>query len=132
MKFVNLTPHDVIWVREDAINQFVKSAGNQEKLKKMELEGLVRIFPKTSKLARVQTKAKKVRVVDGIEFVSQEYGKIEDLPKPEKDTIYIVSLVVKQAVQKLGRTDVVSPDTSPEGAVRDGQGRIIGVKRFSI
>jgi len=42
--------------------------------------------------------------------------------------VYIVSSLVAQAVK--GRQDVVAPDTSPSGVVRDEQGRIIGVKRF--
>jgi len=30
------------------------------------------------------------------------------------------------------RSDLVAPDTSPQGAVRDSNGRIIGVKAFQV
>jgi len=62
--------------------------------------------------------------------VSQTYGEIEGLPDPQPGVVYIVSMVVRQAAQAQGRTDVVSPDTSPQGAIRDEQGRIIAVRGF--
>ncbi len=48
--------------------------------------------------------------------------------------IYIVSTIVIQAINSYygKRNDVVAPDTSPAGAVRDSEGRIIGVKAFVV
>ena len=54
----------------------------------------------------------------------------EQVPK----VIYIVSTIVLQAINSYygKRNDVVAPDTSPAGAVRDSEGRIIGVKAFVV
>lgn len=109
MKIINLTPHDVV-IRLD--------------------DGTEKAFPAIGEMARVNTTAEVVEEVDGIPIVSQSFGEIEGLPEKEKGTLYIVSLVTRQAAQELGRTDVISPDTSPAGAIRDEQGRIVAVRRF--
>lgn len=108
MKLVNLTPHDVV-VRLD----------NREE----------KVYPSVGS-ARVTTYSEVVGQVDGIDIVSQSYGDIEGLPAPKEGVLYIVSLVVRMAAQQQGRDDVISPDTSPQGAIRDDAGRIIAVRRF--
>ena len=105
---VNLTPHAVT-VRTEAGD---------------------RTFAPSGQVARVTTQSVQVDDIDGIPVYEQTFGDIEGLPDPEPGTIFIVSMVVRQAAQKLGRTDVVSPDTSPSGAIRDEQGRIIAVRGF--
>jgi len=57
-----------------------------------------------------------------------EDGDVEGLPEPQSNTVYIVSTLVAQAVPH--RDDIIAPDTSPQGVVRDSEGKIIGVKRF--
>ena len=52
-------------------------------------------------------------------------GEVENLPAPQEGIVYITSSMVAQAVQ---RVDVLSPDTSPMGAVRNENGNIIGVR----
>ena len=108
MKFVNLTPHAVT----------------------VRLGSGDRVFEPSGQVARVAVSSVQTEDIDGIPIFSQTFGEIEGLPDPQEGTIYIVSLVVRQAAQKLGRTDVVSPDTSPQGAIRDDQGRIIAVRGF--
>lgn len=108
MKLINLTPHDVVIRLEEGREKIYPSEGN----------------------ARVSTFSEVVGNVDGIEVVKQSYGEIEGLPKPKEGVLYIVSLVVRMAAQAQGRDDVISPDTSPQGAIRDGEGRIVAVRRF--
>ena len=59
---------------------------------------------------------------EGIEvpLTRTTFGEVQGLPDPADDTLYVVSRLVISAVPD--RTDLVSPD----GAVRDDQGRIIG------
>lgn len=108
MKLINLTPHDVVLRLEEGREKIYPSEGN----------------------ARVTTHSEVVGQVDGVEIVSQQYGDIDGLPSPQDGVLYIVSLVVRQAAQAQGRDDVISPDTSPQGAIRDGEGRIVAVRRF--
>jgi hypothetical protein len=82
--------------------------------------------PPSGKIARVETEQKKVEEVDGIPVYLVKYGKPRDLPEPQKDTVYLVSQLVLQCLS--GRPDVLAPDTSPTGAIRDNKGQIIGVK----
>lgn len=120
-KVVNLTPHDITVILPD---------------------GSKLTIPRSGTVVRVVTK----RVLSGtlstpegeIPLVRVRYGEIEGLPeKPEPDTYYIVSLVVVQAVRAsallhrwAGR--LLVPDTSPAGAIRDSEGRIVGVKALQV
>lgn len=61
--------------------------------------------------------------------VTKSYGAIEGLPEPAEGTLYVVSLVVLQAL-KGSRPDVYAPDSGPESAVRDSFGKILGVQRL--
>lgn len=108
MKIINLTPH-AITVR---------------------LESGDRVFEPSGQVARVATTATPAGEVDGIPVVNQTFGEIEGLPVPEPNTVFIVSSIVLAAAKEAGRTDVIAPDTSPQGVIRDEQGRIVAVKRF--
>lgn len=59
------------------------------------------------------------------------FGAIKGLPEPAPNTIYIVTWPVLSALAG-SRADVVAPDTTPLGVVRDSKKRIIGVKGFQI
>lgn len=109
VRFVNLTPHDVIVVGEDG-----------KEILRIPVSGIV---------ARVMTKQEVVDEINGIPVVRTKFGEVIDMPEPQPDTVFIVSTLVAQALAGT-RDDIVAPDTSPQGAVRDEQGRIIGVKRF--
>lgn len=61
--------------------------------------------------------------------VRKSYAAVEGLPAPEEGTIFVVSLVALQALAG-SRSDVYAPDTGPDSAVRDGSGKILGIRRL--
>lgn len=83
-------------------------------------------------LARVKTEEKVIGTVDGIPVVKTVYTTVEGLPDMQEDTVYLVSTLVLQALKANGinRNDCLAPNTGLSGAIRDDQGRIIGVKGF--
>jgi hypothetical protein len=94
MKFVNLTPHTI-----NLCGKEIPSTG----------------------LARCKTFEKVVEIIDGV-FVNQRtFGDVYDLPEPQENTIYIVSILVAKAVAGQ-RNDVYVVDET----IRDEQGKIIG------
>ncbi len=110
VKLINLTPHELTVY--DASNNVVlrlPSAG----------------------VARVATREKVIGNINGVPVVTTEYGEVEGLPAPQPNTVYIVSLLVLQALAGK-RNDLVAPNTAPTplGAVRDAKGQIIGVRSF--
>lgn len=107
-KVFNLTPHDLtIWFGDE-----------------------VRIIPKSGKVARIQIQSENAGQVMGIPVVLSSDRKIVGLPAPEKGTVYLVSSVVAKSVM---RPDVLSPDTTDDGVVRDGKtGLITAVKRLQV
>ena len=106
--FVNLTPHDVV---------LCDAEGNT-----------IWKFPPCGSVARVAVTVEPAPVLAGLPTVRHVYGPVEDLPEPGTGDIFIVSSLVLSQCD--GRDDVIAPDTSPESAVRDDRGRIIGVQRF--
>ena len=106
MKFINLTPHSIVVRLDDSERRFSPS-------------GVV---------ARVSSELMPRGETDGIPVSVPVWGPVENLPDPAESRIYIVSSLVLSHLT--GRTDVVSPDTSPNGAIRDEQGRIVAVKGF--
>lgn len=83
-------------------------------------------------LARVKTEEKETEKINGIPVVKTVYTDVEGLPEPEEDTIYLVSTLVLQALKANGieRPDCLAPNTGLSGAIRDDQGRIVGVRGF--
>ncbi|MED4172576.1 hypothetical protein P4631_09025 [Halalkalibacterium halodurans] len=104
---VNLTPHDVNVYDDD--------------------DNVIATYPATGQTARVETKTETVGEINGVPVVTQTYGEITGLPDRKPNTVYLVSLVVRMAT---GRDDLLSPDTSPQGAVRNEHGQIIGTRGF--
>ena len=98
MQFINLTPH--------TLN--IHSNGN-----------VTDIAP-SGQIARVSTSYNHTNTVAGINVYSCVYGDIEGLPEPQDNTIFVVSGVVKSAVQD--RSDVMSPGE----LIRDENGKPIG------
>lgn len=109
MKVINLTAH--------TINVF--------------LEEKEIAFPSQG-LARVKTEEKEVGKINGIPVVKTVYTDVEGLPESEGNTVYLVSTLVLQALKANGinRNDCLAPNTGLSGAIRDEQGRIVGVKGF--
>ena len=115
IKFVNLTPHEVVILSQNG-------------------ENVVMRVPPSGTVARVSTKSEIICEVGGVPVRKVTYGDIEGLPEPKGDTIYIVSTIVLLALKEKGihRNDVVSPDTNIDSVIRDPQGRVIGVKYFQV
>ena len=112
MKFVNLTPHKIDVIGEDG--------------------GLILSLPPSGEVARVTSERKLVGHLGPVPVFQTVFGDVVGLPDPQPDTIFVVSTIVLSALSAAGvsRDDVVAPDTSPQGAVRDPEGRIVGVRGF--
>lgn len=108
MKILNYTPHDINLYGED--KKFIES------------------FPSCGN-ARVQVSQVACRNVNGYEVYKSKYGEVEGLPEIEYDTVLIVSFMVKQASD---RPDLICPNTSPQGCLRDQDGKIFGVTSFQV
>lgn len=84
-------------------------------------------------VARVVDHRRLVNEVDEIPVRLIEEQEIIGLPAPVPGRVYIASMMVARAAAAQGRTDVLSPDTSLEGAVR-GRGnkvqRVRGLQMF--
>jgi hypothetical protein len=105
--FRNMTPHMVAFLVGDTF---------------------IKIHP-SGEVVRVNQRCESVGDVLGIPVSLCSDGEIRGLPEPEEGVVIIVSSVVAKAAR---REDVLSPDTSDDGAIRDGQGNIIGVKRLQM
>lgn len=106
MQIINLTPHTIKVV--DVNNQ------------------VIREYPASGIVARAATIAEAVGEVDGIAVKHTAFGEVQGLPEPQDGVIYLVSMVVAQAVKRL---DIIAPDTGPT-AYREN-GLIVGVRNFT-
>ncbi len=79
--------------------------------------------------ARVTTEQTVVAEADGVPIVATRFSEIRDLPEPKEGVLYVASTLVAQAAARIGRSDVVSPDTGPT-AIRDSNGQIVAVRRL--
>ncbi len=105
MKFVNLTPHNIV---------FMDNAGNK----------ILTVEP-SGQIARCSVTREKIGEINGIPVNKSRFGKVENLPEPQEGTIFIVSALTAQAVPE--REDVFITDD----AVRDEQGNIIGCRALA-
>ena len=101
MKYINLTPHDII------LN-----------------DG--RVFPAEGSIARVQASFSEF---DENGVCEQQFGELTGLPAPEEGTLYITSGLVLSAAKQAGRIDCVAPATGHPETKRE-QGRIVSVPGF--
>lgn len=123
--FVNLTPHTIKIVTPGF----------------MEGEPLSLEVPPSGEVARVETEdGAAMPFHDSGPFAwikrlgPPRYGTVIGLPEWKApmggNTVYLVSILVLQALAGKGRTDVYAPDTGPLGVVRDSQGRITATTRL--
>ena len=75
-KIINLTPHNI-------------NVGEVE-------------IPKSGQVARISEKTESHGTVNGFPVVLKSYGEIENLPEPERDSIFLVSLPVLNALKSQG------------------------------
>jgi hypothetical protein len=109
MNIINLTPHTI----------------------RVEVGEATIAIPASGTVARCQTIEVSEPDVNGLPVVSQRFGEIEGLPEPVKGSIYLVSMVVGNAVVNgagSSRFDVYGPNTSPGSVVRDANGQIAAVR----
>lgn len=78
-------------------------------------------------IARCTEISKTVDNFDGIDIIEKKFGELIDLPEPEKDVIYVVSIITATAAKALGRNDCYIPGE----VIRDEQGRVIGCKNLA-
>lgn len=127
--FVNLTPHEIKLKVQVEVHDPVQNQ-NQNLTQIDGPFALLRIPPEPVS-ARVSTVEEVVGLSDAgglIVTVSKHtFGQIEGLPEPKPDTIFIVSGMVRDALD--GRPDVLAPDTG-KTAVRNQQGQVAYVTRL--
>lgn len=104
MKFINLTPHDVVIIFDEDHSITIPRSGTIARVKQ-EIETVFKTF-------------------DEIPITENKFGAIENLPEPESNVRYIVSAMVESAAVKNGRKDCLFP-CQP---VRDESGNIIGCR----
>ena len=63
-------------------------------------------------------------------FITSTFGDVTDLPDPVPGKLLIVGAMVRTALPD--RDDLIGPDTSPTGAVRNADGQIVGVRGFQF
>lgn len=104
MKIINLTPHDVVFINENGESQ---------------------VFMATGDVARVE---QFLFSIEGSKYnlKSCMTGCVEGLPAYNKDTVYIVSSMVREELPE--REDLWSPTSF----IRDEEGRIIGCTAFIV
>lgn len=73
----------------------------------LDKNGKLRIFPPSGIVARAELKNMPLMLVNGIQVNAPTWSEITGLPAPQKDTIYVVSRMVKNLIP--GRYDVVCP-----------------------
>lgn len=104
MKFINLTPHDVVIVSKDGKTKTIKASGD---------------------IARVDTNEKLIDNIGGVDIYRTTYGSVNGLPSKKEGVGYIVSGVVRAALPK--RKDLFSPTQ----LIRNNSGQVIGARGLS-
>lgn len=105
MELVNLTPHTINIISSD---------------------GSVVNIPPSGDVARVSTVSRLVGTIEGVELYAQETGEVTGLPAPSRDTIYIVSALVRLAHPE--RHDLASPGE----LVRNSAGQPVGCRGLVV
>lgn len=104
-RVVNLTPHDVrVCVGKDIIT-----------------------VPPSGKVARLKMRSKPHGTVHGMPVSLSGDDGVLNNPPVEEGVVYITSSVVAKSLK---REDVLSPDTTDEGVLRNGNGDVFAVKRL--
>lgn len=117
MKLINCTSHPITIFHEDGQRTIIQPSGIHARcLEHIEPAGTLRpdIYGD----------------IPEVPVVRKSLRAIVDLPEPEPDTYFIVSLAVAQAAaQRVGyREDLLVPDDM----VYDRLGRVVGCRRFAI
>lgn len=135
---INLTPHPVVVLRDDAEGAVTGFTGTGPSAKEGRFS-VVAEFPPTGTVARARQQDVKVGELTladdfgkkyGIEMISTVFGEPTDLPEPTGTAYwYVVSVITAQAAKASGRSTEDLLITSDP--VRDDKGRFIGVRKFA-
>lgn len=106
IKWINLTPHSIRIYR-----------GNR----------VFREFPASGEVARIKTQINLMEIIEDIPIYQRRRLVTVNLPKPENNTIFIVSYLVLAANPR--RTDLVSPEASFL-RIKNRNGHTIGTTGF--
>ncbi len=98
MFFINLTPHAI-----HLPDRTIETSGS---------------------VARCEEITTKIGTIDGVDIVTKNYGRVEELPEPRAGYAYIVSMMVRMAADLRG--DIYSPGD----LIRDEKGNITGCKNL--
>lgn len=132
-KIINLTPHPIIVVKDDPEGPNTGFVGTGPATKEIKYSIVAEIKP-AGPVARARQTDKVVGElpVNGhnVPLVTSEYGEPTDLPAPEDDVFYAVSILTAQAAKAAGRTTSDLLVTSDP--VRDSAGKIVGCRKFAI
>lgn len=109
---INLTPHAIIFFRDEDAERGVLKEGRQP----------FQTIPASGMVCRCAVNTAACGNLGGIPVSRQSFGALENLPAPQVDTYYVVSAIAGAQAARDGRTDVLTI----AGAVRDGAGRIVG------
>ena len=104
MDIINLTVHDITIVKNEKTE----------------------IIPPSGAVARCETQEVLIGRVNEVDIYKINYGKVTGLPPANKNTVYITSALVAQAVKEM-RNDVLIPNDF----VRDEKGVIIGCRSLA-
>ena len=133
VKIMNLTPHSVIVLRDDAEGAIVGTTGFGPAAKESKFS-LVAEYKPVGKVARAAQKdeLKGELEIDGhkVPVIKTIFGEPTDLPEAEEGTMLIVSILTAQAAKAAGRKgDDLIITSDP---VRDAAGKIIGCRKFAV
>jgi len=101
MELINLTPHPLVFVREQGEELLLAPAGEP---------------------VRVEEQSREVGRLAGLPVKVKKFGALMGLPEPREGTYYVVSALAAQAAWAAGRIDVLAVG-DPK---RDPDGRIVG------
>jgi len=133
MKIINLTPHPVVILRDDAEGNISGFTGTGPAAKEGKFS-LVGEYAPTGSVARATQRDEVVGAlgISGTEvpLIRTTFGSPTDLPAPETDTYLVVSVITAQAAKASGRT--VEDILITSDPVRDEKGKFIGVRKFAL
>ncbi len=124
MKLVNLTPHAITYQHANGTRTTIPASGTVARLKTESRYSYY--FLPVPQNALSAERGDFHHPDTSFDVWITTVGQVENLPKTETETIYIVSMPVAQSVW---RSDVVAPD-SGASCIRDGKGQIEAVTRF--
>lgn len=104
MDIINLTVHDITIIKNEKTE----------------------IIPPSGVVVRCETQEVLIGKVNGVDVYKINYGNVTGLPPANKNTVYVTSALVAQAVKQI-RNDVLIPNDF----VRDKKGVIIGCKSLA-